>query len=95
MRWSVGVLAEGDEVMSPEQILELADAVAVHSGVATGIGQSSYGAQIIVDADNRTLAEQLAKKLFAEAVQEARLPVWPISKVDVLSEEEDLEPDMY
>lgn len=95
MRWSVGVLAEGDEVMSHEQILELADAVAIHSGVATGIGQASYGAQIIVDADNRTLAEQLAKKLFSEAVQEAGLPPWPISSCDALSEEDDLEPDMY
>ena len=95
MRWSVGVLAEGDEVMTQDQIIELADAVAIHSGVATGIGQSSYGAQIIVDADNRALAEQIAKKLFARAAQEAGLPEWPISRCDALSEEEDMEPDMY
>lgn len=95
MRWSVGISAEGDEgaVMSHDQILELADAVAIHSGVATGVGQNRYGAQIIVDADNRTLAEQIAKKLFAEAVQTAALPAWPIVKVDTLSEEEEMESD--
>lgn len=97
MRWSVGIRAEGseDEVMSQDQILELADAVAVHSGVATGVNQNAYGAQIIVEADNRTLAEQIARKLFAEAVETAALPVWPIVKVDSLSEEEDMEPDSY
>ncbi|MGQ0678888.1 MAG: hypothetical protein ACT4OM_04390 [Actinomycetota bacterium] len=95
MRWSVGISAEGDEVMSQEQILELADAVAIHSGVATGINQQRYGAQIIVEADNRTLAEQIGKKLFAEAVQQAALPVWPITSVETLSEEEDGQPDMY
>jgi hypothetical protein len=95
MRWSVGLQAEGDQVMSQDQILNLADAVAIHSGIATGIGQSSYGAQILVDADNRTLAEQRAKKVFADAVQEAGLPVWRISRCDALSEEEDMEPDMY
>lgn len=95
MRWSIGISAEGDEVMSQDQILELADAVAIHSGVATGVNQNRYGAQIIVDADNRTLAEQIARKLFAEAVKTAGLPVWPIVKVDALSEDEEMEPDRY
>lgn len=95
MRWSVGISAEGDGIMSQDQIVELADAVAIHSGVATGVNQNRYGAQIIVEADNRTLAEQVARKLFAEAVQTAALPVWPIVSVDTLSEEEDSEPDSY
>ncbi len=95
MRWSVGVEAEGDQVMSHEQILELADAVAVHNGVASGIGQQRYGAQVVVDADNRTLAELRAKEVFSNAVNEAGLPVWPISKCEALSEEQDAEPDMY
>lgn len=95
MRWSVGVQADGDEVMSHEQILELADAVAGHGGVASGIGQQRYGAQVVVDADNRTLAEQRAKQVFSDAVREAGLPAWPISSCEALSEEEDAEPDMY
>jgi hypothetical protein len=94
MRWSVGVEAEGDQVMTHDQILELADAVAGHNGVATGIGQQRYGAQVVVDADNRTLAELRAKEVFSHAVNEAGLPLWPISKCEALSEEEDAEPDM-
>ena len=58
--------------------------------------QPSYGAQIIVEADNRTLAEHVARKLFAESAQKAGLPAWPITRVrSALSEEEDLEPNMY
>lgn len=94
MRWSVGVEAEGDQVMTHDQILELADAVAGHNGVAMGIGQQRYGAQVVVDADNRTLAELRAKEVFSHAVSEAGLPLWPISKCEALSEEEDAEPDM-
>ena len=95
MRWSVGVSCDGDEVMTHEQILELADAVAVHGGVASGIGQKRYGAQMIVDADNRTLAEVRAKQAFTDAAREAGLPEWPISSCEALSEEEDFEPNQY
>ena len=38
MRWSVGIEAEGDRVLSREEVVELADAVAANSGIATGIG---------------------------------------------------------
>ena len=47
MRWSVGIEAEGDRVFSREEIVELADAVAVSDGVASGIGTSRYGARLI------------------------------------------------
>lgn len=93
MRWSVGMMCNGDKVMSPDEIVELADAVAVHGGIATGIGQEAYGAKIIVDAENSKEAEVVAKEHFRAAVQQAGLPAWPISEVETLSEEEDLEPD--
>lgn len=95
MRWSVGVRCEGDRVMTPEDILELADAVAIHNGVATGIGQEAYGAQIVVNAETVAEAEQLARKTFKQAVAAAGLPDWPIVQIDALSEEEDMEPDRY
>ena len=53
MRWSVGVEVEGDEVLTREQVVDLADAVAPADGIATGIGTSRYGAQLIVQADSR------------------------------------------
>lgn len=95
MRWSVGVRCEGDRVMSHEEILELADAVAVHNGIASGIGQESYGVQIVVNADTVGEAEVIAKQHFKVAVSQVGLPEWPIVEVDALSEAQDNEPDMY
>ena len=53
MRWSVGIEAEGDRVFTREEVVELADAVAVHSGVASGSGTHRYGARLLVVADVR------------------------------------------
>ena len=50
MRWSVGIQAEGDRVLTREEVVELADAVAASSGIATGIGTTGYGAQLLVEA---------------------------------------------
>ena len=50
VKWSVGIEAEGDQVLTREQVVELADAVAPASGIATGIGTSRYGAQQVVEA---------------------------------------------
>ena len=85
---------EGDKVMSHDEILELADAVAMHNGIATGIGQESYGVMIVVDAENPGEAEVVAKEHFRVAVQQAGLPAWPIAEVETLSEEDDLTPEM-
>lgn len=93
MRYSVGMKCDGDKVMSPDEIVELADAVAMHSGIATGIGQEAYGAQIIVEAETRAEAEVVAKEHFRVAVRQAGLPAWPITEVETLSEEEDMTPD--
>ena len=46
------LVAEGDRVLTREEIVELADAVAGSSGIASGIGTTSYGAQLVVDAAN-------------------------------------------
>ena len=40
MRWSVGVEAEAGRVLTREEVVELADAVAACDGIATGIGTS-------------------------------------------------------
>lgn len=93
MRYSVGLRCVGDKVMSTDEIVELADAVAIHGGIATGIGQEAYGAQIIVDAESAGEAEATAKQHFLAAAKTAGLPAWPISEVQLLSEEEEMAPD--
>jgi len=88
IRWSVGLETAGDEVMTAEQILELADAVATKSGIATGMFTSSYGAQLMVFAETREQAIEKATFFFREAAKKAGLPEWPIVRTDAESEEE-------
>lgn len=89
IRWSVGIEAEGDRIMKPEEVVELADAVAGDSGIATGIGTNRYGAQVVVFADDRDSAIEKGKEKFAQAVEKAGLPVFPIVRVLATSEDED------
>ncbi len=60
MRWSVGIEAEGDRVLTREEIVELGDAIAASNGIATGIGTSRYGAQLVVEAASRDEAIEQA-----------------------------------
>jgi len=90
VKWSVNVSAEGDRVMSREEIVELADAVATSGGIASGIGTTRYGAQLIVEADDRETAVQLASAEFVLAAARAGLPTWPIAHVGAISEAEEL-----
>ena len=64
MRWSVGIEAEGDRVLTREEVVELADAVAASDGIATGIGTSRYGAQLVVEAGSRDEAIEKATAEF-------------------------------
>jgi len=91
MRCSVGLVAEAGEerVMSREEILELADAVATSSGIATGIGTNRYGAQLVVVAETREEAIRAATTAFEAAVARAGLPPGPIVRLEAISEEED------
>jgi hypothetical protein len=89
VRWSVGIEAEGDRVFSREEIVELADAVAASSGVATGIGSNRYGAQLLVVADSRDEAIAAATEVFLAAASTAGLPAAPISRTEAISEAEE------
>jgi hypothetical protein len=89
VKWSVGVEAEGDRVLSREEIVELADAVAVVNGIATGIGTNRYGAQLVVQAGSRDEAIEKATGEFGRAVAKAGLPQWPITRTEAVSEAED------
>ena len=93
IRWSVGIEAEGDRIMKREEVVELADAVAACDGIATGIGTNRYGAQVVVFADSREDAITRGKAHFADAVQKAGLPVYPIVRVEATSEDEDADID--
>ncbi len=91
MLWSVTLQAVGDRPVTHEEIVELADAVAGAHGVASGIGQSAYGAQLVVEAADRDEAISLGLALFTEAAATAGLPAWPVSSADAVSEAEDAE----
>ena len=90
MRWSVSLVAEGDRVVELAEIVELADAVAVLSGVASGIGTMSYGAQILVEAPSADDAVEVAVPLFLRAAEQAGLPAWPVTRAEVVGEDDDL-----
>ena len=86
MRWSVGIEAQGDRVLSREEVVELADAVATSDGIATGIGSNRYGGPLVVQAGSRDEAIEKATGEFTQAVTKAGLPVSPIVRVEAVSE---------
>ena len=89
MRWSVGIEAEAGAVLTREQVVELADAVAASGGVASGIGTTRYGAQLIVQADNRQEAVAKATEEFTAAAAKVGLPPGPVVRTEAVSEDED------
>jgi hypothetical protein len=91
VKWSVGIEAEGDRVLKHEEIVELADAVAASSGIATGIATNRYGAQLVVQAGDRDEAIQKATAEFGQAVARAGLAVYTVVRVEAISEDEDEE----
>jgi hypothetical protein len=92
VQWSVGIeVAGGDdaEVMTLDRIGDLADAVARDGGIASGIGQPCYGVKVLVEAESRESAVARATEILREAARTASLPDWPVSRVEVVSEEEE------
>jgi hypothetical protein len=93
MQWCVTLQAVGERPLTREEVVELADAVAPMRGVASGIGQPAYGADLVVEADTREQAIELGTQAFARAVVTAGLPPWPIAAVSAVNEEEPDEED--
>ncbi|MDT4985839.1 MAG: hypothetical protein QOF95_3329 [Pseudonocardiales bacterium] len=89
----MAVEAEGDRVLTRDEVVELADAVATSSGIASGIGTTRYGAALIVHADSRDQAVELAMSEFMAAAARAGLPPWPITSAEAMSEDDDLAED--
>ena len=89
----MSLCAGGDRVLSREEIVALADAVAPMGGIASGMGTTTYGAQLVVDAGSAEEAMKLAVPAFEEAAALANLPTWPLMDVNVLSEDEELSSD--
>ena len=85
----MGIEAEGDRVLTREQVVELADAVAASGGIATGIGSSRFGAQLIVEALDREEAIEKATGEFRRAAARAGLPAAPVVRTEAVSEDED------
>jgi hypothetical protein len=93
VRWSVSVVAEGDRVLTHDEIVELADAVAAHDGIASGIGSMAYGAQLVVQAGTSDEAVEIAMAEFTRAAQRAGLPPWPITRAETIGEDDELDDD--
>jgi hypothetical protein len=93
VRWSVVVEAEGDRVLTREEVVELADAVAASSGIASGIGTTRYGAQLVVQAESEDEAVRLATDELARAAAQAGLPAWPVVRAEAVSELDDMADD--
>jgi hypothetical protein len=89
LRWSVGIEADAGRVLTREEVVELADAVAANDGIASGIGSDRYGARLIVTAGGRDEAVEAATREFNKAVAAAGLPAGPIVTVEAISEAED------
>lgn len=89
MRWSIGIEAEGDRVLTREEVVELADAVAASGGIASGIGTSRYGAQLMVEAASREAAIEKATEEFTAAAARAGLPDAPVVRTEAISEDEE------
>ena len=89
MRWSVGIEADIGRPTTREEVVDLADAVAVSNGIATGIGTSHYGAQLIVEAASRDEAIEQATEQFRLAAARAGLPAAPVTRTDAISEAEE------
>jgi hypothetical protein len=89
VKWSVGIEAEGDRILTREEVVELADAVAASHGIATGIGTSRYGAQLVVEAEDRDAAIGAATERFLTAAATAGLPPAPIVRSEAISEAEE------
>jgi hypothetical protein len=85
----VGIAAQADRVLSREEVVELADAVAAFDGIASGIGTDRYGARLVVEADSRPEAIEAATLRFTAAVAQAGLPDGPIVTAEAISEYED------
>jgi hypothetical protein len=88
MRWSVGIEADAGRVLSREEVVELADAVADSQGMASGIGSSRYGVTVIVQAGDRDEAIEKATGEFTRAVLQAGLPPGPVVRVEAVGEHE-------
>jgi hypothetical protein len=89
VRFSVSIVAEGDRAVTREEVVELADAVAPYEGIASGIGAAHYGAQLVVEAEDRDAAVERATAAFVRAAAQAGLPSWPITEIDAVGEDEE------
>jgi hypothetical protein len=89
VRWSVGIEAEAGRTLSVEDVVGLADAVAASDGIATGIGSTRYGAQLVVEAADRDEAVGMATETFRAAAGTAGLPAGPIVRTEATSEAEE------
>jgi hypothetical protein len=87
-------VAEGDRVITAEEVVALADAVAASGGIASGIGTTSYGAQLVVEAASGDEALEAGVAEFRRAASVAGLPPWPVARAEVFGDDDELDFDL-
>ena len=88
-KWSVSIQAEGDRPVELDEVVALADAVAPLGGIASGVGAMAYGAQIVIEAESADEAVDKAIPAFTAAAETAELPAWPVTRAEVIGEDDD------
>ena len=89
MLWSVGIEVQGDRVLQASDVVEFADAIAGYEGIASGVGSTRYGAQVVVAAPTRAEAIVKATEMVSAAARTAGLPAGAILRAEAISEDED------
>ena len=51
----------------------------------------TYGAQLVIEAPNSDIAVDKAIEIFANAAVIAKMPDWPVSKAETMTEDQDWE----
>jgi hypothetical protein len=87
--WSVSIEVQGDRILQASEVVELADAIAHYDGIASGVGSTRYGAQIVVPATSQAEAIAKATEKVLAAAQAAGLPAGAILRAEAVSEEDE------
>jgi hypothetical protein len=84
MEWSVHVEAAGDGPVEPDWLDQLVDALAGRNA-AVSAARGRYGAQFDATGQDAATAVLAALGIWAAAVGETGLPVWPVVRVEAMT----------
>lgn len=84
MEWTVHIEAAGEGAVAPDLLDDLVDVLA-HRNAAVNSARGRYGAQFDVTGAEAATAVMAAFEIWVEAVGQARLPEWPVVRMEVMT----------